>query len=499
MGANPTFGLILHAVGGLAAASFYIPYKGVRRWPWEVYWLVGGFFSWIVAPWAFALLILPRTPQILAAADGSSLFWTFFFGVAWGVGGLTFGLTMRYLGIALGYAIALGLCAAFGTLVPPLFAGDFGQLLATRSGIVVLLGVGVCLVGIAVSGGAGIRKERELSDEQKRASVTEFNFPKGILVALLCGVMSASMAYGFAAGKPIADAALAAGAPPLWQNLPVLVVILLGGFATNAAWCLMLGLRKRSLGHLLGRPIEQQQPIERQTVASDGRADQFADDRSTRHSDDGGTATAAPARVAPARAVPAAAVATPVLTNYLLCAAAGLTWYLQFFFYSMGTTKMGRYEFSSWSLHMATIIIFSTVWGLLLREWRGTSARTHALIVGGLAILILSMIVVGYGNYLGGPQQGEAARSPERATPRLGDDTPRQAATLASAAKGGGRNLWYVGGPAFAVLNNAVAKAWTLGAAVRRSSDRQYEPDTHAFLLGRGVLANLDRIPKPQR
>jgi L-rhamnose-H+ transport protein len=354
MDANPLLGVTLHAIGGLAAASFYIPYKRVRGWSWETYWLVGGIFSWIVAPWAFSLAILPQTTEILRAASRPTLLWTFFFGVLWGIGGLTFGLTMRYLGIALGYAIALGLCAAFGTLMPPLFAGQLGEILARGSGQVVVLGVLVCLAGIAVSGKAGIRKEGEVSEAQKKAVVAEFSFGRGMAVAVACGVMSASMAYGFAAGKPIAEAALAHGAPTLWQNLPVLIVILTGGFLTNLAWCVYLTARNRSAGDY-------------------GRA------------------------------------SAPLVANYLLCALAGLTWYLQFFFYSMGTTRMGRYDFSSWTLHMASIIIFSTVWGISLREWSGTTPATRRLVAAGLALLVASTVIVGYGNYL-------AARSPALST-----------------------------------------------------------------------------------
>jgi L-rhamnose-H+ transport protein len=354
MDANPALGVTLHAVGGLAAASFYIPYKRVRSWSWETYWLVGGVFSWIVAPWAFSLAILPQTMQILGDASGRGLFWTFLFGVLWGVGGLTFGLTMRYLGIALGYAIALGLCAAFGTLMPPLFKGQLGEIVAHAPGQVIVFGVAVCVAGIAVSGRAGIRKEGEVSEADKRAAVAEFSLGRGMAVAVACGIMSASMAYGIAAGKPIAEAALAHGAPSLWQNLPVLIVVLTGGFLTNVAWCVFLAVRNRSGGDY-------------------------------------------------------ARAAAPLLANYLLCALAGLTWYLQFFFYGMGTTRMGRYDFSSWTLHMASIIIFSTLWGVALHEWKGTTLGTRRLVAAGLALLVASTVIVGYGNYLAA--QPAASRS----------------------------------------------------------------------------------------
>jgi L-rhamnose-H+ transport protein len=346
--ANPALGVLLHAIGGLAAASFYIPYKRVKGWSWEVYWILGGAFSWIVAPWATSLAILPQTLDILRDANATTLFWTFFFGVLWGVGGLTFGLTMRYLGIALGYAIALGLCAAFGTLIPPLFAGQLGDILAQGSGQIVVLGVLVCMAGIAVSGRAGIRKEGEVSEAEKRATVAEFSLGRGMAVAVACGIMSACMAFAFAAGKPIAEAALRRGAPSLWQNLPVLIVVMAGGFLTNFVWCLYLSLSKGTWGEFWN--------------SSGDRA--------------------------------------PLPTNYLLCAVAGVIWYLQFFFYSMGSTRMGRYDFSSWTLHMASIIIFSTLWGISLKEWKGTSVGTQRLVAAGLALLVASTAVVGYGNYL---------------------------------------------------------------------------------------------------
>jgi L-rhamnose-H+ transport protein len=229
MSANPFLGLLFHWIGGLASASFYIPYRGVKKWSWETYWLVGGFFSWIIAPVLLALLLTKDLFGVLCGTSPVTLFWTYFFGALWGIGGLTFGLTMRYLGISLGMAVALGFCAAFGTLMPPIFHGEFfTKILGTNSGLVILLGVGVCLIGIGVSGFAGMTKEREMSEEQKRAVIKEFDFKKGILVAIFSGVMSACFSYGLDAGKPIKAVTLQHGTPELWQGLPVLVVVLLG-------------------------------------------------------------------------------------------------------------------------------------------------------------------------------------------------------------------------------------------------------------------------------
>jgi len=308
------------------------------------------------------------------------------FGVLWGLGGLTFGLTMRYLGMSLGMAVALGYTAAFGTLMPPIFRGVFAsEVLATHSGLVILGGVAVCLLGIAFAGAAGVSKEREMSTEQKRASIKEFDLKKGLLVATFSGVMSACFAYGLAAGDPIKAITIQHGTPVLWQGLPVLVVVLAGGFTTNFVWCIILNIRNRTGYQYFESEI-------RGTIPA----------RSEEHILE--TATDAPAEeMAVAVAVaPDMAVRAPMLANYLFSALAGTTWYLQFFFYTMGETQMGRYKFSSWTLHMASIIIFSTLWGIALNEWKGAGSRTRLLVAFSLLVLVSSTVIVGYGNYIGG-------------------------------------------------------------------------------------------------
>lgn len=389
MNTNPFLGVFFHWLGGLASASFYIPYRGVKKWSWETYWLVGGCFSWIIAPMALALLLVPGLWEVLRQSPASSLQWAYIFGAMWGLGGLTFGLTMRYLGIALGMAVALGYCAAFGTLMPPIFSGEIADIIQQSSGQVILFGVAVCLAGIAVSGMAGMSKERELTAEQKKATIQEFSFVKGILVATFSGVMSASFAYGLAAGKPIAELAKSSlathGGTDLWQNLPVLVVVLWGGFTTNFIWCVILNIKNRSAHEYLAL----RKTAVAEVSATEGVVTWDADELA------GTAGNGAAAALASARSE-----SVPILSNYLFSAIAGVTWYLQFFFYSMGQTRMGKYEFSSWTLHMASIIIFSTLWGIVLREWKGTSTRTHVLIGIGLAMLILSTIIVGYGNFL---------------------------------------------------------------------------------------------------
>ena len=385
---NPVLGVFFHWLGGLASASFYVPYKGVRRWSWETYWLVGGFFSWIIAPWFLAFLMTRDLFAVLSEAPAKTTFWAIFFGLLWGVGGLTFGLTMRYLGLSLGMAVVLGLCAAFGTLMPPIFSGVFfTQVLGTTSGRIILLGVFVCLLGIASAGLAGICKERVMSFEQKQAAIKEFDLKKGIGVAVLSGVMSACFAYGLAAGAPIKSLTLRHGTPPLWQGLPVLVVVLIGGFTTNFVWCLILNRRNRTGFQYFTADPERYQQIEREAVIE--------------------TAIDAPSREVAEhmkdhvlRGNPSNSLPVPMLTNYLLCVLAGTTWYFQFFFYTMGETQMGKYGFSSWTLHMASIIIFSTLWGIGFKEWKGSGAPAMRFLALSLFLLVGSTVIVGYGNFL---------------------------------------------------------------------------------------------------
>lgn len=382
---NPFLGVFFHWLGGLASGSFYVPYKGVRKWSWETYWLVGGVFSWIVCPLLLASMLTQDVWGVLRQQTGATLGWTYLFGALWGFGGLTFGLTMRYLGMSLGMGVALGYCAAFGTLLPPVFKLFFpaipvpesiAEIAATTSGRITLLGVFVCLVGIAVAAYAGLTKEREMPETEKKKAIAEFSFTKGILVATFSGIMSACFSFALTAGAPIGVASAAAGTSTLWTGLPKLVVVLLGGFTTNFLWCVMLNIKNHTGYQYLAKSVR---PEHAGLVASG--------------SEHGGDAGSSPT---------AADLQVPRLGNYFFSALAGTTWYFQFFFYTMGETQMGRYGFASWTLHMASIIIFSTMWGWIFHEWKGSSRKAHGLITTGIALLILSTIVIGFGTYLKG-------------------------------------------------------------------------------------------------
>jgi L-rhamnose-H+ transport protein len=385
LGPNPLLGVFFHWLGGLASGSFYVPYRRVKIWAWETYWLVGGVFSWIIAPWLLAAWMTSDLLHVLQEAPTQSLLWAYTFGVLWGLGGLTFGLTMRYLGMSLGMAVALGYTAAFGTLMPPIFRGQFAtEVLGTRSGLTILAGVGICLLGIVFAGMAGISKEKEMSEAQKRASIKEFDLKKGLLVATFSGVMSACFAYGLAAGDPIKEITVRHGTPPLWQGLPVLLVVLLVGFTTNVIWCVILNVRNRTGYQYFSSEIHDSAPPQSRDSRIENVTDAPAEEMAELAVEDNSK---------PKKA--------PLLSNYFFSALAGTTWYFQFFFYTMGETQMGRYKFSSWTLHMASIMIFSTLWGIALKEWKGAGIRTKYLVGFSLLVLVMSTVVVGYGNYLG--------------------------------------------------------------------------------------------------
>ena len=373
---NPLLGVVFHWLGGLSSGTFYVPYKGVRKWSWETFWLAGGLFSWLICPWIGAFSLTKDLLAVLHETSSYTFWMTYLMGALWGLGGLTFGLTMRYLGMSLGMAVALGYCAAFGTLVPPLVKGEFAaKLLQTHGGNICFLGVIVCLVGIVIGGIAGVRKEKDMGNDGKSSAIKEFSLMKGLAIATFSGVMSSCFSYGFQFGDPITKISASHGTGPLWVGLPVILVILLGGLTTNFIWCVLLNIKNRTGYQYLASHVREE------------------------HAHHGGTGSGehGPAETAATAAAPTD-LKIPVLGNWFFCALAGTFWYFQFFFYQMGESQMGNYKFSSWTLHMASIIIFSTLWGIFFKEWRGAKAPTKFLVVVMLACLVGSTCIIGWGN-----------------------------------------------------------------------------------------------------
>ena len=329
---NTLIGLLIIAIGSFGQSSSYVPINKVKNWSWESFWLVQGIFAWLVFPLLGALLAIPAGSSLLELWGAGGALPAMIYGVLWGVGGLTFGLSMRYLGVALGQSIALGTCAGFGTLFPALFTGKD---LLHGEGLMLLIGVCITLAGIAIIGYAGSLRSKNMTEEEKRAAVKDFALTKGLLVALLAGVMSACFALGLDAGTPIKEA--------LYAGLPVIFLVTLGGFCTNAIYCIWQNIKNKT-----GKEYFSVKGV--------------------------------------------------VLTNNLLfCALAGVLWYSQFFGLEMGKSFLTDSPILlafSWSILMSLNVTFSNVWGILLKEWKGVSNTTIAVLILGLVVLISSIIVV---------------------------------------------------------------------------------------------------------
>jgi L-rhamnose-H+ transport protein len=345
-------GIIFHTIGGISSGSFYVPYKKVKGWAWESYWIVGGLFSWLLLPLLAAFFTIPNFVEVISRNSDLVKSVTFTMGMLWGIGGLTYGLGVRYLGMSLGNSIVLSFCSAFGALVPAIYYDfnpidgktSFTSMLNSAGGQVVLIGILICLIGIAILGKAGWMKDKEFSESGKKVGDKDFSLFKGLLIAVISGILSAFFNFGIEAGRPMADNAVKLGANPLFQNNITYVVLLLGGLTTNFIWCVFLNIINKSYRDYVN-------------------------------------------------------IQTPLYSNILFCGFAGTLWFLQFFFYGMGESKMGNGA-SSWILHMATIILTANIWGLSLKEWQAVSSRTFKTFVMGVVLIFISILTVGIGNSL---------------------------------------------------------------------------------------------------
>ena len=341
---NTIIGLLFIAMGSAAQSSSYVPIKKIKDWAWECFWLIQGIFAWLIFPYLGTLLALPAgvsLGEILAVTDagGSIVAWKVMgFGALWGVGGLTFGLSIRYLGVAMGQSLSLGTCSAFGTLIPVLLKGDN---LFHGEGLTLLIGVSIAIAGIAVIGYAGSLRDKNMTEEEKRKAVKDFALKKGILIALLAGVMSACFNLGLEAGAPILSKAKSLGVKDLMALNPVILLVAIGGLCTNAVFCIYCNIKNKT-----GKQY-------------------FSVCRNI------------------------------LINNLLFCSLAGILWYLQVFGLGMGKSFLQDNPVMlafSWSILMSLNILFSNIWGILLKEWKGVGWKTVTVLIIGLLILILSLV-----------------------------------------------------------------------------------------------------------
>ena len=348
--ASPAVGILIFMLGGLSGAIFYLPFKRVRNWAWESYWLVYAICGLVLVPWLLAGAAAPNALAVIRAAPASETAYCFLCGMIWGFGGLTFGLMIRYLGVGLGLAMGLGLTSAAGTLIPPMLKGSaaIAAVYATTAGLISVAAAVISVIGIVFVGLAGMSKENELPEEEKRKAVAEFHFKKGLLLALFTGLTSSAMNFGLQGAPHMQQLApsLEPRTPATWAGMPVLVVVLLGGFVINAGWCLILNVRNRTAADYL-RPK------------------------------------------------------TPLASNFLFAGLAGAIWCAQFVCLKTGEPRMGSIAYIGWAVLMASSILFSQLLGVLLGEWKGTSPRTRRLLAAGLALLMAAAAVAGYAGSIG--------------------------------------------------------------------------------------------------
>lgn len=333
------YGILLISVGAFMSGSFVIPFDRIKNWKWENYWLVYSLFGYVIVPLLVCLIFVPQFLDVLSKVPSRTLLWVFFLGAIYGAANLTFGLSLRYLGIALGYALSLGLMMAIGTLVPPLIDGRLAKLFEGSGGMMLITGILVSLTGIAISGYAGFLKGKQL--ESHEGVNSEFNIKKGIGAALFVGVAGSATALGLEQGIPIARASMEMGTNPLFQNSTVFLVLYSGSFLTTLIWCLYLSIRNKTVSNFV-KPRNNMLSV-----------------------------------------------------NYLCCAVAGFLWYVNYVFFGMGKAQMGEFSFVAWGILMTLTIVFATIWGLFRGEWKGVTRQIRVLMRSGLVILIFASFLIG--------------------------------------------------------------------------------------------------------
>jgi L-rhamnose-H+ transport protein len=342
MNAAIFFGIFLIALGAFSSGSFAVPFGKIIDWKWENYWLVFSLGANILFPLLACLVFAPEFVSIIIATPAKTVLTVFLLGAVYGIGNLSFGLALRYLGLSLGYALSLGLMLAIGTLIPPMIDGRLQLMIQSSGGILLLLGVVIACGGIALSAWAGVLKDKYVSDAKKKESIGEFDLIKGAMAAVLVGITGSAMSLGFEQGLPISAMAAKLGVDPLFTMMPVLVVLFFGTFITTIVWCIYLGYKNKSLKNY--------------TSAESSKV---------------------------------------LIKNYLWGLLAGLLWFGQFIVYGMGKSKMGPFTFTSWGILMALTIVFATVWGLIRNEWKGAPAKIYILMALSLLIIIASSFIIG--------------------------------------------------------------------------------------------------------
>jgi L-rhamnose-H+ transport protein len=346
---NPILGTSLHALGGISASNCYVPFQGVKQWTWETYWLVQAFFAWLIMPFVIGVLTVPDLMNVLDEAPSEVKWAAFLLGAAYGFGGMSFGFAIKYIGYSLTYTIAIGISAVLGTIVPLMLGGTLIEQFQKPGGMILLLGMFIALAGVAGCGWAGYKKENDLHRLEGSDGKVRFNMSRGLVLAIIAGLLSAVFGISLEVGQPISDLAARYGAGHYEGNAKI-ILSTTGCMVTNFIWFVVLGIRRGTLRELTfsnGLPRKR------------------------------------------------------TLLNYGLAILSGSLWYLQFFFYGIAHVRMGVFQFASWVIHMSMLIFFSYLVGLVLREWKNVSGKTYGVLILALAVLISSFVIMTWGSVKG--------------------------------------------------------------------------------------------------
>lgn len=334
-------GILIIAIGAFSSGSFSIPFDKVTKWKWENSWLTFSVFAYLIVPLIICMVVAPDFVSIYKIIPSGNLWLIFILGAVYGLANLTFGLSLRYLGVALGFCISLGLMMVIGTLLPPFIDGRLGKMFEGNGGILLISGLVVSCAGIGITAYSGILKGRKIESLKGLKANADYNLRKGLSAALFVGVTGSSMSLGFEQGKLIAEETAKTGTPELFAKCPVFVLFFAGSLLSTLIWCIYLAIKNKSLGdYYQGEP-------------------------------------------------------KTLTVNYTMCAIASFLWFINYIFYGMGTSKLGEFSFIAWGILMSLTIVCATVWGFFRGEWKGIDFKIKGLVWIGLAVLITASFLIG--------------------------------------------------------------------------------------------------------
>ncbi len=339
---NIIFGIALIAFGASLSGSFAMPMSNTKGWKWENSWLAFCLFGYVVFPIILSFICAPGFVPVLAEQPTTRLLWIFSLGFLYGFANLSFGLSLKYLGLSVGYALSLGLMMVQGTIIPAIVDGRLSKMLSSDNGTILIYGLIVGVIGVITIAYSGYLKEKS-----ENVDKSERNFVKGIAAALFVGFCGSADSLGIEQGSTISHNLIESGVNPLFQSAPVLIVLFGGSFISTLLCCLYLAYKNSSIKSFVCGKDESR----------------------------------------------------PLTKNYLFCAASGFLWFINFIFYTMGRSRMGEFSFIAWGILMTLTILCGTLWGIYRGEWRNALRKSKNIMYIGLVVLAAAAFIIGMSSH----------------------------------------------------------------------------------------------------